>query len=105
MCGSEKALKKISQIYSTTIAPESWRIVLDNGWLWTRDPGHRYLLDSAWDDPIDNDDDFDVHNDYEDVDMMNTMKVMIKMMFTVRESRFLQLTIKQSILHTWWDEK
>ena len=41
----------------------------DNGWLWTRDPGHRYLLDCAWDDPIDNDDDdFDVHNDYEDDD-------------------------------------
>ena len=43
--------------------------MLDNGWLWTRDPGHRYLPDSAWDDPIDNDDDdFDVYNDYEDND-------------------------------------
>ena len=58
-----------SNILNDSCTRISWRIVSDNGWLWTRDPGHRYLLDCAWDDPIDNDDDdFIVHNDYEDDD-------------------------------------
>ena len=60
--------KNKSNILNDSCTRILWRIVLDNGWLWTRDSGHRYLLDSAWDDPIDNDDDdFDVSN-YYDVD-------------------------------------